>query len=54
MVHWFKLNTDGASKGNPSVAGMRGIICNHLGEPLGGFLQDIGIQSNTYAEPNDT
>ncbi|KAH7840967.1 hypothetical protein Vadar_023977 [Vaccinium darrowii] len=46
----FKLNTDGASKGNPGKAGVGGLIRDHKGEWVGGFCQSIGIQSSLEAE----
>lgn len=48
--NWFKLNIDRASKINPGAPGIGDIIRNYLGEPMGGYLQDIGNQSNTYAK----
>ncbi|KAL0349756.1 UNVERIFIED_CONTAM: putative ribonuclease H protein [Sesamum radiatum] len=47
---WFKLNTDGASKGNPGIAGAGGIIRNHLGQTVLAFQEHLGLTSNTAAE----
>ncbi|KAL0392504.1 UNVERIFIED_CONTAM: putative ribonuclease H protein [Sesamum radiatum] len=47
---WFKLNTDGASKRNPGVAGAGGIIKNHLGQTVLAFQEHLGLTSNTAAE----
>ncbi|KAL0427508.1 UNVERIFIED_CONTAM: putative ribonuclease H protein, partial [Sesamum latifolium] len=47
---WVKLNTDGASRGNPGVTGAGGIIRNHFGEVLLAFQEPSGITSNIQAE----
>jgi ribonuclease HI len=47
---WFKLNTDGASLGNPGLAGGGGVIRNHLGDWVGGFSRAIGVTTNVQAE----
>ncbi|KAK4385662.1 putative ribonuclease H protein [Sesamum angolense] len=47
---WFKLNTDGASKGNPGIVGAGGIIRNHLGQTVLAFQEHLGLTSNTTAE----
>ncbi|KAK4385617.1 putative ribonuclease H protein [Sesamum angolense] len=47
---WFKLNTNGASKGNPGVAGAGGIIRNHLGQTVLAFQKHLGLTSNTAPE----
>ncbi|KAL0345577.1 UNVERIFIED_CONTAM: putative ribonuclease H protein [Sesamum radiatum] len=47
---WVKLNTDGASRGNSSVAGVSGIIRNHFGEVLLAFQELLRIASNIQAE----
>ena len=46
----FKLNFDGASKGNPGSAGFGGIIRNHKGEYLLLFYGNIGWDTNNSAE----
>jgi len=40
--HTFKLNFDGASKGNPGKAGYGGIFRNHAGMPLLIYFGNIG------------
>jgi len=46
----YKLNFDGASKGNPGPAGFGGIIRNHNGAPLQIFFGNIGWDTNNSAE----
>lgn len=46
----FKLNFDGASKGNPGQAGYGGIIRNHEGTPLILYYGNIGWDTNNFAE----
>ncbi|KAL0285442.1 UNVERIFIED_CONTAM: putative ribonuclease H protein [Sesamum calycinum] len=47
---WYKLNTDGASKGNPGISGAGGILRNHLGRVMFAFLEPLGTNTNTQAE----
>ena len=47
---WTKLNTDGASKGNPGPAGAGGIFRDNHGNPILAFQDYIGPASNTFAE----
>ena len=47
---WFKLNTDGASLGNPGLAGGGGVIRNHLGDWVGGFSRAIGVTTSVQVE----
>jgi ribonuclease HI len=47
---WFKLNTDGSSLGNPGLAGGGGVICNHVGEWVGGFSRAIGVTTSVQVE----
>ncbi len=47
---WFKLNMDGSSLRNPSLAGGGGILRNHLGDWVGGFSWAIGYTINVQAE----
>ena len=47
---WFKLNTDGSLLGNPGLAGGGGVICNHLGEWVGGFSRAIDATISVQAE----
>lgn len=46
----FKLNFDGASKGNPGQAGYGGIIRNHEGTPQILYYGNIGWDTNNSAE----
>ena len=41
-VGWMKLNTDGASHGNPGLATAGGVLRNGDGEWCGGFVFNIG------------
>ncbi|OMP08311.1 hypothetical protein CCACVL1_01125 [Corchorus capsularis] len=45
-----KLNTDGAARGNPGVAGAGGVIRNSSGDWLVGFTAHLGVCSNVAAE----
>nr|ABW81175.1 non-LTR retrotransposon transposase [Arabidopsis cebennensis] len=47
---WLKLNTDGASKGNPGLATAGGILRQQDGSWIGGFAVNIGICSAPLAE----
>ena len=47
---WMKLNTDGASKGNPGKAGAGGLIRGHRGELFEVFAANCGECSSTQAE----
>ena len=47
---WCKLNTDGASLGNPSKASGGGVIPDHRGEWLKGFSRGIGSTTSVVAE----
>lgn len=46
----MKLNTDGASLGNPGVAGAGGVIRDASGDWLVGFMLHLGVCSNMVAE----
>ncbi|CAI9780746.1 unnamed protein product [Fraxinus pennsylvanica] len=48
-VDWFKLNTDGALKGNELAAG-GGLLRNNLGDPIWGFYEYYGECSILEAE----
>ena len=48
--HWFKLNSDGSSLGNPGKAGGGGIICNHHGEWVCGYARAIGHTTSVAVE----
>ena len=47
---WFKLNTDGASSGNPGKAGIGGLIRDCNGRLIKGFSRSIVHASNFVAE----
>ncbi|KAL6582730.1 hypothetical protein OROMI_004808 [Orobanche minor] len=47
---WWKLNTDGASRGNPREAASGGILRDNLGTPSFMFSEFLGECSNNYAE----
>lgn len=47
---WTKLNTDGASLGNPGVAGCGGVVRDESGNRMAGFARRIGITSSFKAE----
>lgn len=47
---WVKVNTDGASRGNPGMAGAGGIIRGPGGDTLGMFSANCGSTTCTKAE----
>ena len=47
---WFKFNTDCSSLDNPGLAGGGGVICNHVGDWVGGFSRAIGATTSVWAE----
>lgn len=47
---WVKLNTDGASHGNPGRATAGGVLRDGEGNWIGGFALNIGICSASLAE----
>nr|AID60103.1 hypothetical protein [Brassica napus] len=47
---WVKLNTDGASRGNPGLATAGGALRDEEGKWIGGFSLNIGICSAPLAE----
>lgn len=47
---WVKVNTDGASRGNPGLATSGGVIRNEEGDWCGGFAVNIGVCSAPLAE----
>ena len=49
-VGWFKLNADGASFGNPGKASGGGLIRDHHGSWVKGYMRHIGFTSNIVAE----
>ncbi|KAK4383630.1 hypothetical protein Sango_2756900 [Sesamum angolense] len=46
---WYKLNIDGASKGNPGISGAGGTLRNHLGRVMFAFLEPLRTNTNTQA-----
>ena len=46
----YKLNFDGASKGNPGLTGYGGANRNSDGKPVGIYWEYIGLNSNNLAE----
>ncbi|XP_019087314.1 PREDICTED: uncharacterized protein LOC109127232 [Camelina sativa] len=46
---WIKLNTDGASRGNPGLATAGGLLRDEDGQWCGGFVLNIGICSAPLA-----
>lgn len=46
----YKLNFDGASKGNPGQAGFGGAIRNHRGDLLWTYWGNVGWDTNNVAE----
>ncbi|KAG7558418.1 Ribonuclease H domain [Arabidopsis thaliana x Arabidopsis arenosa] len=50
MAGWFKLNTDGASHGNPGLATAGGVVRDGEGNWCSGFALNIGICSAPLAE----
>ncbi|CAA7028167.1 unnamed protein product [Microthlaspi erraticum] len=49
-VGWIKLNTDGASRGNPGPATAGGALRNNYGDWCGGFVLNIGRCTAPLAE----
>ncbi len=47
---WVKLNTDGASLGNPGIAGGGGLIRDSNGGWVGGFARAIGVTTSVQTE----
>ena len=47
---WFKLNADGASFGNLGKVGGGGLIRDHYGSWVKGYIKHIGFASNITAE----
>ena len=48
--NWFKLNSDGSSRGNLGLAGGGGLIHNDKGEWVKGYAQAISITTSVAAE----
>ena len=47
---YFKINTNGSSLGNPSIAGVGGILRDHLGQWIFGFSLHVGLATNNMVE----
>lgn len=47
---WIKLNTDGASRGNPGIAAAGGVFRDDKGESVCGSGANIGIATAAVAE----
>ncbi|KAL0345871.1 UNVERIFIED_CONTAM: putative ribonuclease H protein [Sesamum radiatum] len=47
---WYKLNTDGASKGNPGISDAGGILRDQFGRVIFAFQEPLGNTINTQAE----
>lgn len=47
---WFTLNTDGASKGSPGLAGGGGVLRDDRGAFIRGFAANLGVCSAYKAE----
>ena len=47
---WVKLNSDGASHGNPGQATAGGVVRNEHGDWLTGFAANLGIATASVAE----
>ena len=50
ILGWFKLNTDGASLGNPGKAGSGGLIRDSEGRWVKGFSRSVGHATSVIAE----
>ena len=50
LENWIKLNVDGASKGNPGLAGGGGVLRSHRGDWIKGFAANFGVCSSMKAE----
>ncbi|KAL0291297.1 UNVERIFIED_CONTAM: putative ribonuclease H protein [Sesamum radiatum] len=47
---WYKLNTDGASKGNPGISGADGILRDQSGKVIFAFQEPLGNATNNQTE----
>jgi ribonuclease HI len=47
---WIKYNFDGPSKGNPGMAGARGVFGDQEGNIVGAIYQSLGHKYNNQAE----
>ena len=50
LTNWFKLNFDGASKGNPGTTSCGVVIRNFNGDFVGGMAIPLGCQTNHVVE----
>ena len=50
MEGWCKLNSNGASFGNPGRAGGGGLIQDHRGAWIRGYTRNIGFTTSVIAE----
>ncbi|GAU51630.1 hypothetical protein TSUD_414540 [Trifolium subterraneum] len=50
LFNWIKCNIDGASKGNPGLAGCGGVFRNHVADLLHCIAEPLGIASSYHAE----
>ena len=50
LLNWYKLNTDGASCGNPGRARGGGVIRDNAGNWIRGFARYIGYTTSKIAE----
>ena len=53
LIDQYKINFDGASKGNPIIAGCGVVIRDAYGEKVGYMAIPIGSQTNHVAEASD-
>ena len=49
-LNWVKVNSDGSSMGNPSLAGGGSLICNQEGEWVKSNMRAIGCATSVVAE----
>ncbi|KAF1861219.1 hypothetical protein Lal_00036221 [Lupinus albus] len=50
LPNWIKINSDGATKGAPGLAGGGSIFRDHNGDYLGGFADFFGIKDALFVE----
>ena len=50
LSNWFKLNSDGLTRGNPGLASGGGLIRNEKGEWIKGYARAIGITTSVATE----
>lgn len=54
LTNWFKINFDGASKGNLATVGCGVVIRNSNGDFVGGTTIPLGCQTNHVVEASTT